>query len=741
MPRSIVTAIVIALAVASADAVAIPQPSGKRDVLLWQVQLTPDQCSGRQIPCLNIYAVNQTQGDLLWYAYTTASSAVKAMSVGRHSVYYTTWSGPGLYTVKADTGHVRWQFPLDNWFRYWVKDIDLPPSASFSYAEEVREHVYATAAGPPSRLYGLKTKTGARQWEFKCPVASAVLADLAGPYCSRDSKAKTVFLAYSNPSNNSSWLQGLDITSGSSTWRSADVNNTSIDRVEMLDSHQLLATSAAGDTIMSFNSSNGALLWQQQVQYCTSPSPIADVRSGRLLLPRSCDSMQDLAVIDAYTGEALWDSWEIPSAAPPTGNCTWVSVKDSSIYFGCSCNITARGRHAQQPEKHAQSQPGGSSTQSISSNSTSGDAVSRGVPAAVQPNQQWEQGICMYAVSSRSGRLEWAQARAGNATFPAGAQTWGMAPMVHQGLAVFLASDQLFAVETRSGKLAWSYKLEASETLPAWQLPVLDYATNVIILTAQRANKTAVTAVDFDNGKLMWRRMMNGTAQPPRGLVAGAEQLWLSGGGVYVEACRGKTCCLRALNVTSGKQKWGMCLQAERGEDATHPHAQFAIWIITVVTIGSIALLIAGACLLYVHRWTEERRILDGANGGMSPRHSYRPLPDGAAGSDSDREDTIHRYQAMPQVPAGPPQPPHLLEHQSMSAYQRPPPGYSSSNNSTGYAPAADVAIAAAAAGIGGVAEEVPQPPQQQQQSYLAGTRRVGGPRDVAAAISGPAGV
>lgn len=79
MRYSIVTTCVLTLSVAYVGAV--PQPSGKRDVLLWQVQLTPDQCSGGQVPCLNIYAVNQTQGDLLWYAYTTGSSAVKAMSV------------------------------------------------------------------------------------------------------------------------------------------------------------------------------------------------------------------------------------------------------------------------------------------------------------------------------------------------------------------------------------------------------------------------------------------------------------------------------------------------------------------------------------------------------------------------------------------------------------------------------------------------------------------------------------
>jgi hypothetical protein len=38
---------------------------------------------------------------------------------GHHSAYYTTWSGPGLYAVNPGNGHVRWQFPLDNWFRYW----------------------------------------------------------------------------------------------------------------------------------------------------------------------------------------------------------------------------------------------------------------------------------------------------------------------------------------------------------------------------------------------------------------------------------------------------------------------------------------------------------------------------------------------------------------------------------------------------------------------------------------------
>lgn len=98
----------------------------------------------------------------MWFAFTTSSSAVKGMFLvswwasfvsvpcsmglcelhagvpphtqhihshphravfvglqGHHSVYYTAWSGPGLYSINAANGHVRWQFPLDNWFRYW----------------------------------------------------------------------------------------------------------------------------------------------------------------------------------------------------------------------------------------------------------------------------------------------------------------------------------------------------------------------------------------------------------------------------------------------------------------------------------------------------------------------------------------------------------------------------------------------------------------------------------------------
>lgn len=45
-----------------------------------QVQLSPDQCGSPQwTPCYNVYAVNDTHGDLVWFAFTTSSAAVKGM--------------------------------------------------------------------------------------------------------------------------------------------------------------------------------------------------------------------------------------------------------------------------------------------------------------------------------------------------------------------------------------------------------------------------------------------------------------------------------------------------------------------------------------------------------------------------------------------------------------------------------------------------------------------------------------
>jgi len=107
--------------------------------------------------------------------------------------------------------------------------------------------------------------------------------------------------------------------------------------------------------------------------------------------------------------------------------------------------------------------------------------------------------------------------------------------------------------------------------------------------------------------------------------IGEAQQLLLSGDSttLYVEACKGRTCCLRALNVLTGKQRWGICLAAEQGEDATHPRPVCNL-AGHAITIGSICLLILGACMVYVHRWREERALLF-ADEAESPRHAYRP--------------------------------------------------------------------------------------------------------------------
>ncbi|KAF6262087.1 hypothetical protein COO60DRAFT_1699500 [Scenedesmus sp. NREL 46B-D3] len=632
----------------AACTVAVPQPCGKRDMLCWQLQLPDDQCSSPTAhPCYNIYALNQSTGQLNWYAYTTSSSGIKGMSVGRHDVHYTTWSGPGLYTINARTGHVRWQFPIDNWFRYWVKDIDLPSSASFSHAAEVKDLVVVAAPGPPSRVYGLRTKSGSRQWEFKSPEAAAALADLAGPaYSSSKGRARSVFLAYNAPgpaagpggvSNSSSWLQALDIDRGSGTWRSQPLQQVQLQQLE-LHRETLLAVPAAADALYGFNYSDGALLWTRRRRFCAMPRPTVESYGGQLVLASSCAGPLELAVMGAETGTVYWDGWQVPDDAVPTGNCTWVSVKDSSIVFGCSCSIHGKGRHSRGHSSRRRSKA------QLRDEQEQGDSSS----SSSMPGAAAVPGICMYSVSMRSGRLHWVLPVPGEARFPADAQQWGMRPLHHEGLAVFLAEDRLFAVDLYWGNLSWSVKLEVGDALQPWQQPALDALSGTLVLTGLRpsSNKTAVAAVSLNKGKMVWRRTVNGSGQRPAGPAEGPQQLWLSGGHAYVEACKGSTCCLRAFNVSSGKRRWGVCLTAERGEDATHPHAQFAIWVITLVTIASIALLIVGACLLYVHRWSEERKILEGDNDGGSPRHTYRPLPDRGDASDSEVEETAERYSA-----------------------------------------------------------------------------------------------
>jgi hypothetical protein len=329
---------------------------------------------------------------------------------------------------------------------------------------QAKDLVYVTAPGPPSRVYGLRVKSGSRQWEFKSPVASALLADLAGPaYSSSKGHARTVFLAYSAPgpaggpggvNNSSSWLQALDIDRGSAMWRSEPLQQVQLQQLE-LHRATLVAMPAAADALYGFDYSNGALMWMQQRPFCSTPSPIAESYGGQVVLASSCSGPLDLAVMGAETGTVFWDGWEMPSDAVPTGNCTWVSVKDNSIMFGCSCSIHGKGKH---------------SSRSYSS--------SRGASSSNMPEAAAVPGICMYSVSMRSGKLHWVLPLQSEARFPANAQQWGMRPLQHEGLAVFLAEDRLIAVDSYWGNLTWTLKLELGDTLQPWQQPALRWYTS-----------------------------------------------------------------------------------------------------------------------------------------------------------------------------------------------------------------------------------------------------------------------
>eukprot|EP00775_Hariotina_reticulata_P006580 gene6580-6808_t len=413
----------------------------------------------------------------------------------------------------------------------------------------VKGVVFVTAAGPPSRLYALRTKTGARLWEFKAANSSVVITDLAAPAHLLMGHGRAVFVALTIPSANSSWVQALDVSTGHTMWQSDVLQDVQLKRLELYGSCRLLATSTDSHTVLALNASTGQLLWQQESGYCPRPSPVAQPYAGEVLLPSSCLSLSGLAAVNALSGQPSW-----------------------------------------------------------------GRVV--------------------------DGRLDWVLPVAGSIRFPDSAQQWGMAPLLHQGLAIFVADSEVLAVDDVTGRVAWTAALDSGEAVHAWLLPSLDAINNLLLIPAQQgANKTAILALSVVDGRKVWHKVLNGTGQRPAGFGE-AQQLLLSGDSttLYVEACKGRTCCLRALDVLTGKQKWGMCLAAEQGSDATHPHAQFAIWLVTLITIGSICLLILGACLVYVHRWRDERALLYG-DEAESPRHTYRPLPDRGQLSDSDGEE------------------------------------------------------------------------------------------------------
>lgn len=477
---------------------------------------------------------------------------------------------------------------------------------------QVRDYVYLTAAGPPARLYGVRTKSGSRQWEYKLPQPAAALADVAGPL--EDSKGRgTVFVAVTQAlASNSSWVAAVETATGRVAWQSEGLNSTQLDRVELQQADGrpvVLATNASEvGGLVVLDAANGSLLWSRAGGFCRTPSPIEDVYKGQLLLSQSCEDLSGLTAVDAVTGQELWAGWEAPSAAQPLGNCSGYSQAAGTIVFGCSCSAKAHwhwtaaaGGREGAAAVAASPHTGGSSSRGLA---LAASAAAAGAAASAQGAN----GVCLYALSSRSGRVRWVLPLLGNASFPEGAQAWGMGPLLVGQLAVFLGADRVLAADLLSGKLRWSLMLLRGERLRAGDLPVVDAGSNTLLLTAQveGANKTGVSAVSLREGRLLWHRTVNGSVQrgvrqPSDGVPAAA--LLVSDGRVFVEACRGSRCCLRALNVTTGKQRWGMCLDAVPGDDATHPHAQFAIWFITLLTIVSIALLILGAGLVYIQRW------------------------------------------------------------------------------------------------------------------------------------------
>lgn len=467
--------------------------------------------------------------------------------------------------------------------------------------------MYVTAAGPPARLYGLRTKSGSREWEYKVPQQGAALAGLTGPL--QGSKGRTtVFMAVNQHSSNSSWLQALTTATGSLVWQSPALNDTLLGKVELQeDDGIILATTAATDAILAFDALNASLLWSRPGNFCSTPSPIVDVYRGRLLLSEKCDDLSGLTAVDLLTGRELWGPWRGPGAALPVGNCSSYSQADGSIFFGCSCHTKGRWHWEEQDSTvHASSssgakqQAGSSSTSSSSRMQLHSAAAAAVVGAAREGN-----GVCLYALNSRTGRLRWVLPMAGNASFPTDAQRWGMAPLIHGNLALLLATDRILAADMSTGKLRWSLQLPRFELLQAFEQPVVDPDSSTLVLAAklQGSNKTGISGVSLREGRLLWHKTVNGTVQHAASPADGPQVLMVNGGRVYIEACRGSRCCLRALNVTTGKQRWGMCLDAVQGDDATHPHAQFAIWFITLVTICSIALLILGAGLVYIQRW------------------------------------------------------------------------------------------------------------------------------------------
>ena len=718
-------------------------PAGaRRDIVVWQMRLDDAECAGSggggggssaspsssaaaAAPCYNLYALNATSGALLWYAYSTDVTGIRGAAVGRRAVYFTTWSGPGLYSVALASGRVRWHFPPSNWFAYWRKAIDLPPSASFARAGEGGAGAaFAAAAGPPARAYGLRVKGGGEQeWEWRADDAGALLTATAGPDLDASagasqpsgaqqqhqqqqqqqqqtamaaSSAGTLYLALTSRAANASWLQAVALADGAAPWRSPPAPGAAFDALAV-DGPRLLAADSASGLLAAYDKASGSLLWRREGRFCATPGPLARVfdaprrrpalsgtgsgdgsmgRSGGggggggssgggvLLVAEDCASMARLAAVDSATGRELWAGLDAPRDMRPSAlrpGCTWAAASGGSLFVGCNCGDADGGDDQRQPS------------------STAAPVASGGG------------AVCMYALSLATGRRIWARRLEidGAGEFDADAQAWGQAPLPLRGsggagasgaagaVVAFVTNASAIALGAADGRVAWRAPLLPGERVAPWQqatqcggsggsdvcadsgggdsgapAPAPPPQPPPLLLHSLRGagNRTTVYAIDPVEGRALWARSFNGSMQPPPSRAAGAAALLpLAGGRVVAEACRRARCCLRGLDAATGRRAWSVCLDARRGTDPTNPRAQFAIWVVTLVAVASIAALIAGAALLYIHRWAEERAMLQAGGGGGD--ESGLDAGGAAGGAGGAAGGAAGLYQALPGAP------------------------------------------------------------------------------------------
>ncbi|KAI8470136.1 MAG: hypothetical protein J3K34DRAFT_521604 [Monoraphidium minutum] len=732
--------------------------AGRHDILVWMMRLNSSECtSPAAAPCYNIYTINSTSGDLLWFAYSTDITGIKGAALGRRALYFTTWAGPGLYSVSLASGRVRWEFPPNNWFAYWRKEIDLPPSASFDdAAESGGGGVFATAVGPPARVYGLRAKRGGeQQWEWRADRPLARLADIAGPDAAPGraaaapargapllwaggeeqqlqgapaaggeagggagvggaAAAGVLYLALAAPGGNASWLQALSLSDGAPLWASEPQAGVEFNRVE-LDGPRLLVTNAAATLLVAYEKGTGRLLWRREGAYCAEPSPVARVHApdaprwaggalsgggggeevgggggsgmrsllgdgdgggggalgsggvtrghgvsgGVLLLARDCGSLQGLTALDTGTGKTLWSGLDTPHAAKADGGCSWVEVAGGAAYLGCNCpggeGPAGRGGAPRLPVQRQQQKL--QRRRRLSEEQPPPLPALGGAPGLRRPEPPAaanESTVCLFAVELVTGRRAWWSevGLGGAAAFDALSQPWGQAPVAlalggkGPGVVAFFTNTTVVGASAADGRVLWRAPLPAGEWFAPWQLPAQMPAppggrggaggcggggAPLLLAHSLRGaggNKTSVYAFDAASGCVAWARAFNGSMQEPADRSDGGAALLPLGPRVVSEACRRGRCCLRALNASSGKPAWAMCLDAARGTDPTNPRAQFAIWVVTLVTIASIAALILGAALLYVNRWADERSLLAGGGGHGS---DYGTSPSGGA--------------------------------------------------------------------------------------------------------------